>query len=73
MPRVYLKFDLPQEREEYALAYNGAKYKYTLDDLDDWLRAQIKYDDGDNGRARLKVMQEVRDKLHEIVREREIS
>lgn len=67
MSRVYLKFDLPEEREEYELAYNGAKYKYALDDLDDWLRAQIKYDDGDNGRTRIKVMQEVRDKLREII------
>lgn len=57
------------EQEEYSLAYNGAKYKYALDELEEWLRNTIKYDDGDNGRARLKVLQEVRDKLNEIMNE----
>lgn len=67
MPRVYLKYELPMEEEEYSLAYNGAKYKYALDEIDEWLRKIIKYDDGDNGRARIKVMQEVRTKLREIM------
>jgi hypothetical protein len=70
MPRVYLKFEIPQETEEYELAYNGAKYKYALDELDEWLRNTIKYDQGgDLGEARLKVLQEVRDKLNEITNE----
>jgi hypothetical protein len=71
MPRVYLKFEIPQESEEYELAYNGAKYKYALDELDEFLRHKLKYD-GDLAVAKQKVYQEVRDKLHEIMREREI-
>jgi hypothetical protein len=43
MPRVYLAFSLPDEQEEYELAYNGAKYKDALDDLAKWLREQLKY------------------------------
>lgn len=69
MPKLYLAFNMETEREDYEMAVNGAKYKFALDDLDNFLRHVIKYDDGDNGRARIKVMQEVRDKLREIMNE----
>ena len=72
MPRVYIAFDTVSEKEDYETALKAYDYKFALSDLEEWLRKIIKYDDGDNGRARLKVMQEVRDKLHEIMREREI-
>lgn len=69
MARIYLAFDTTTEKEDYEMALNGSRYKWQLEEMDTWLRNIIKYDDGDNGRARLKVMQEVRNKLIEIMNE----
>ena len=71
MPRVYLKYELPQEQEEYSLAYNGAKYKYAIDELEDWMRSQIKYDQTISP-TEIKVLQLVRLKLQEIMKEEDI-
>ena len=67
MPRVYLKYDLPQEREEYELAYNGATYKSVIDDLDNWMRNEIKYSPTIT-EAESKVLRVVRLKLSELLR-----
>ena len=71
MPRAYISFKLPEEKEDHDTALKAYDYKFALSDLDEWLRKILKYDDK-SSQARLKVMQEVRDKLHEIMREREI-
>jgi len=33
MPKVYLKFNLPEEREEYDDAMKGHIYKFNLDNI----------------------------------------
>jgi len=53
---------------EIELALNAGKYKSALFDLDQWLRSQIKYTDIEK-----MDLQEVRDKLWEIIRENEVT
>ncbi len=72
MPRVYLSFKLPEENEEFEIAFAGHNYKYVLEDLDNFLRNKLKYD-GDLHEKYIKVYQEVRDKLHEICKERGLA
>ena len=57
------------EREDFAIAFAAKEYKFALDDLDNWLRALLKYD-GDLAVEKQKVLKEVRNKLHEICKER---
>ena len=62
--RTILEFNLPEEEEEFLLAFNGARYAIALDELDNWLRAKIKY--GDHDQATEALYQECRDKLNEL-------
>ncbi|NBO56610.1 MAG: hypothetical protein EBU84_18925 [Actinobacteria bacterium] len=43
-----LTFDLPEESEEFELARNGWRYKAALEDMDNWLRSKLKYEDLDD-------------------------
>ena len=36
MPKVYLKFELPEEQEEFSDAQKGSTYKLQLDEV--WLK-----------------------------------
>jgi hypothetical protein len=71
MPRAYISFKLPEEKEDHDTALKAFDYKFALSDLEEWLRSIVKYDN-ESSRTRIKVMQEVRDKLHEIMNERDI-
>jgi hypothetical protein len=57
-----LIFKLPEETEDFELAQKAVCYKIALEDLDNWLRGIIKYTEQET----INV-QEVRDKLHEIM------
>jgi hypothetical protein len=42
--KVILEFDLPEETDEHELAINGHKYQRILYEIDNKLRARIKWD-----------------------------
>jgi hypothetical protein len=48
MSLVTLKYRLPEEQQEYEMAYNGALYKIVLTELDEELRRKYKYEDQHN-------------------------
>ena len=58
--KAILKFNLPEDREEYESAINGSEYKMVLRDLDERMRRFVK--DGVPG-----TYQEARDMLHECL------
>lgn len=60
--KATLEFSLPEETEEHDAAVNGARWASAMWDLDQWLRAEVKYQ-GKN------EYQPVRDMLHEIINE----
>lgn len=45
MSKVILEFSLPEEQAEYDLAYNGARLNVVIEDLDNYLRNRLKYDE----------------------------
>ena len=69
--KATLSFSIPQEQEEFELAQNGGKYKAVLKILDNWLRSKLKHEDLPEQED--KTMNSVRNKLHELLNEEEIS
>jgi hypothetical protein len=47
--KAILQFNLPEENHEYLNASQGAQMKSILWDLDQWLRAKLKYEELPDG------------------------
>jgi hypothetical protein len=58
--KATLEFNLPEDQEHFNHATNGFNYYMALMEMDEWLRAEYKY----NGK---EDMYEVREKLREII------
>lgn len=63
--KAILEFNLPEEREEFELARNGAKLSYTIGDFQSYLRSKIKY--GEMSEAERAVFEEIREILFELL------
>lgn len=66
-----LIFKLPEENEEFELAQKAGDYAIVLHEMDNWLRAKIKYEELPEEQE--KIFQEVRDKLREFTQERNLD
>ena len=67
MPKVTLVFSLPEEREEYEMAINGAKYASVISKYADFLRQQYKY----QGKETIETYS-AREKLFRLLEEAEV-
>jgi hypothetical protein len=47
--KATLTFNLPEEDHEYSNAVDGSKMRSVLWDLDQWLRAKLKYEELTDG------------------------
>lgn len=68
MPSAYLQFRLPDEEAEHNDALQGAEWRRVAEELDLWLRNQIKH--RKLSRARKTVLEEARSRLRTEVNER---
>lgn len=59
-----LEFSLPQDQDEFELAQDAHLYRQALADLDNYLRAEVKYCELDEAHA--AAFQLVREKLGEF-------
>lgn len=59
--KVSLEFNLPEEREEYELAYNGVHYACVVEELDRHLRNKLKHEE--LTAEQNTIYQEIRDRL----------
>jgi hypothetical protein len=64
MPKISMIFNLPEDKDEYAAAYNGQKYLTVLDELDNFLRSKIKYQD--LSEEQYEIYSSIRSKLWEL-------
>jgi hypothetical protein len=64
--KAILKFNLPEEKDEFDFATNGINYYCALTEFDNWLRSEYKY----NGN---EPMFEVRKKLNEFINENNVT
>lgn len=67
--KAILEFNLPEESVEHLLALRGDAYKYALDDMNNYLRARLKYEALSDAVA--EALQAARDKLNELIRDAE--
>ena len=70
--KAILEFDLPEEQPEFDNAVNGGKWSIVAWELDQHLRSQLKHNDKLTEKQ-YDALQEVRDKLWEIVNEDSLS
>lgn len=66
-----LKFNLPEEREDFDLACKASKYSITLWEIDQWLRGELKH--GELPNETYKAFEIVRKKVWEIASENDIN
>ena len=66
-----LKFNLPEDREDFDLAIKAHRYSSTLSEIDQWLRGELKH--GELPNETYKAYEIVRKKLWEIASENDIS
>jgi len=64
MPKAILEFQLPEEQEEFDMARNGCHNLIVLEDMDNYLRNKLKYQELTDEQC--VIYQEIRDKLREL-------
>ncbi len=69
--KAILEFNLPEDSEDFDLAKNGPKYKLILDELDNYLRAKLKYEDLPDDVY--DELSRTREKLNELCQENNLS
>ena len=65
--KAILKFNLPEDDHEFQMATDGFKFHSVLWDMDQYLRAKIKYPPDDVSDDTLKAFEESRSQLHEFM------
>ena len=68
-----LKFNLPDDQHEYAMATQGSAMHSVLWDMDQWLRSQTKYAPDDMSDDTHKAFELCREQLHEFVHDNNIN
>lgn len=66
-----LKFNLPEDREDFDLACKASNYSHALWEIDDWLRGELKYSELSD--ETYKSFEIVRKKLWQIASENNIQ
>jgi len=70
--KAILEFNLPDDDSEFTFATKGSKYYVALWDIDQWLRARIKYDDTVTG-EQYEAYEKTREELRDIMSSRGVS
>jgi hypothetical protein len=69
--KATLTFNLPEEDHEYSNAVDGSKMRSVLWDLDQWLRAKLKYEELTDGKY--DAFKETRDELRRLLIEENVD
>ena len=71
--KAILEFNLPDDKQDFDLATRASDFWYVLYQLDQDLRSKTKYASDDLPQDKYDAYEEVRDKLHELMSENNIS
>ena len=69
--KATLTFNLPEENHEYSNAVDGSKMRSVLWDLDQWLRAKLKYEELTDGQY--DAYKATRDELRRLLIEENVD
>jgi hypothetical protein len=70
--KAILEFNLPEDKVDFELALQGSDWKHVCWEMDQLLRAQLKYSD-DKSFEELKLLQYVRDELYRFMNENNVD
>jgi hypothetical protein len=73
MPEAILKYNLPEEQDDFELAVNAGKYYSVLWDLDQYLRNFVKYPSDREDPILTDTMAKVRDELWKLINEHNLD
>lgn len=73
MPEAILKYNLPEEQDDFDLAANAGKYYSVLWDLDQYLRNCIKYPAEGTPELLTNTMSQVRDELWALMNQHNLD
>lgn len=62
--KAVLKYNLPDDNEDFKDAINGTKYRIVIDDIDNYLREKLKY--GHNFTSADEALEKVREELYQL-------
>lgn len=63
--KARLTFTLPEEESEFRLALDGGRYKRVVQELDEFLRVQLKY--SDMPECEREAHEKLRNKLYKLL------
>ena len=63
--KAILEFDLPEDTDNYRYAMDGSKYLFAIQEFDNHLRSELKYNNLLN-EEQCHTIQRLRDKLYEM-------
>jgi hypothetical protein len=69
--KATITFSLPEEQHEYSNAVEGSKMRSVLWELDQWLRAKLKYEELTDGQY--DAFKETREHLRKLLREENVD
>ena len=69
--KIKIEYDMPDERGELDYALDGYKYQVVLQDIDNYLRKILKYDDSISDKE-YDIYEEIREKIYNIAEENNI-
>ena len=68
-----LKFNLPDDQEDFNIALDGSRWALSMFELSQWLRSQIKHPPESMSDDTYKAFEDTRDKLYEILNENQLK
>ena len=68
-----LKFNLPDDQEDFNIALDGSKWALSMWELNNWLRSQIKHPPEGMSDDTYKAFEDTRDQLYEILNENQLK
>ena len=68
-----LKFNLPDDQEDFNIALDGGKWALSMWELNNWLRSQIKHPPQGMSDDTYKAFEDTRDQLYEILNENQLK
>ena len=71
--KAILEFTLPEEQEQFEDASNGWKWSHSMWQLDQYLRAKVKYASDDMPQAVFEALVEAREELYRILNENNLE
>jgi len=71
--QAILKFNLPEDSQEFELANNGAKMHNVLWEMDQWLRSNTKYAPDTMSEDTYNAYQACREQLRELMNSENIN